>query len=133
MDQAQDHLSLSTAKHTIASAGTCGLIVATLAGATTLVSGLAEVVPAIRSPEGGGMGALMFLWAVVALVIGVVMAVFLTQASLAFRTATLTGTTDPQQLSRGLRKLRSFFKTMGILFVTAVGAAVIGFLAAGGV
>ena len=132
MDQATYDPSLPNAQRSISSAGTWGLIAATLVAASTLLSGVVEIRPAIESAQGGAMEALTAAWAVIALVIGGVMATFLIQASLAFRSATFTGEPDAQQIVRGLRKLRAFFQTMGIMFLAAVGTGVLGFIVGAG-
>jgi hypothetical protein len=95
----------------IASAGVWGMIAAITSIASTL---LGVVVPLAV------IGVSALGWKVIALGVNVILAVWLLQASSAFRKVALTDEADQQYLLLGFTKLRNYFMMTGILIIAAI-------------
>jgi hypothetical protein len=115
----------------IASAGLWGIIVAITSIASSVLSVIGVVVLAFKMPTGAGaiMGAAL-IPGLIGLIIGVVLAVFLLQASTAFRKVALTDEADQHYLLLGFGKLRNYFMMMGIVIIVIIGGAVLLFCGA---
>jgi hypothetical protein len=116
----------------IASAGLWGIIVAVTSIASTLLSVGAAVLSMLRLSGSlgslGGVGSslyMMLIPAAVGLAIQVFLAVWLLQASLAFRKVALTDEADQHYLLRGFHKLRNYFMMIGILIIIGVSLGVL--------
>ena len=118
----------------IASAGLWGIIVAVTSIASTLLSVGAAVLTVVRlsgslaslgSLGGGSSLYMMLIPAAVGLAIQVFLAVWLLQASLAFRKVALTDEADQHYLLRGFHKLRNYFMMIGILIIIGVSLGVL--------
>jgi hypothetical protein len=114
----------------IASAGMWGIIVAVTSIASSVLSVIGVVVLALRSPLGGAVVGAALIPGLIGLVVGVVLAIFLLQASLAFRKVALTDEADQHYMLLGFRKLRNYFMMMGIVIIVAIGGAVLLFCGA---
>ena len=114
----------------IASAGMWGLIVAITSLASSILSTIASVVMVSRSPVPASFLAAAFIPGLIALVIGLILAIWLLQASLAFRRVALTDEADQHYLLVGFAKLRNYFMMMGIVLIIAVGGGVLLFCGA---
>jgi hypothetical protein len=115
----------------IASAGMWGIIVAVTSIASSVLSLITIVVMALKMPMMGGavIGATL-VPGLIFLAVGVVLAIFLLQASLAFRKVALTDEADQHYMLLGFRKLRNYFMMMGIVIIVLIGGAVLLFCGA---
>lgn len=101
----------------IASAGMWGMIIGITSIVSTFLSTIFTFFKAANSPTPGFMIAFITIPAIIAVAITVILAVFLLQASAAFRKVALTDEADQHYLLRGFAKLRNYFMMMGILFI----------------
>jgi len=108
----------------IASAGMWGMIIGITSIVSTFLSTIFTFFNAAKGPTPGFMIAVITLPAIIAVAITVILAVFLLQASAAFRKVALTDEADQHYLMRGFTKLRNYFMMMGIMFI--IGASLVG-------
>ena len=124
----------------IASAGLWGMLVGIVSVATALLTSIFGVVQALKVSDmtrglgGHGMGGAVIGTTVVMMVIYVsivvLLAVFLLQASAAFRKVALTDEADQHYLLVGFAKLRNYFLTMAIIIIVLVGGGLLLFCGA---
>lgn len=113
----------------IASAGVWGLIVAVTSIASAVLSTATTVIFTLRA-DIPGFAAAALIPGMIGLGIAVLLAVWLLQASVAFRKVALTDEADQHYLLEGFGKLRNYFMTMGILFIIGLCAMVLAFCGA---
>lgn len=125
----------------IASAGFWGMLVAVVSLATGGLTAVFSIVNAIKVSSatsaltGGGsfQGAVVgttVVMMVIYLSVVVLLAVFLLQASAAFRKVALTDEADQHYLLLGFRKLRNYFLTWAIIIIVVFSGAILMFCAA---
>jgi hypothetical protein len=126
----------------IASAGLWGMLVGIVSIATALLTSVFAVVQAMKVSNmgselgalGGGVSSAVIgttaVMMVIYLAVTVLLAVFLLQASAAFRKVALTDEADQHYLLVGFTKLRNYFLTLGIIIIVLGGGAILLFCSA---
>lgn len=106
----------------IASAAVWGIVVAVTSIASAVLSLVLSFVG--RGNAAAAIGQL------VSLTVSVLLAIWLYQASVAFRKVALTDVADQQYLLEGFRKLRAYFMAMGIILIVLLSLGVLVFMGA---
>ena len=123
----------------IASAGFWGMLVAVVSMATAGLTVVFWIVGALEASklsralggsQAGAVIGVMLVPMLIYIAVVVLLAVFLLQASAAFRKVALTDEADQHYLLLGFGKLRNYFLTMGIILIVAVCGVVLVFCGA---
>lgn len=114
----------------IASVGLWGMIIAIASIASSILSAVISLIMASRIDLPSSLRSITlfiaFIPGLIVVAIGVLLGIWLLQASLAFRKVALTDEADEHYLLLGFCKLRNYFMTIGILIIIGlVGATLV--------